>query len=551
MKCRSGQLPAMTLPVFDPGRRALLRLAGLSFLPARKKGKAMGGFSNPLVGGGGSLVYPSIHSPNFNQATQTGWSIDKNGNAFFFGIVTSGAFMGTNFEINQFGAFFYAPTAAFGNLLISLANTTGIDQYGNAYVEGPANYSGGGAAWFAVSLLLGGVQYYTATSAAGPWTQGASITTDSNAGLHLRGQSIQAGIAGSSVQAYLYAPSGDATGATDGLAIATALTDFGCVSLIPGGTYYVNAPLAVPAGTILQSAGGYRTAEGAIIKGVGLVSGAILEPASGTPACTLRGLVIDGAGLAGAIDGIGCYSNCDQGTIEDCTVRNMPGSGISLVNGGGGNPDGWYIHKVSCHNNAGAGIYWDYAVDGQLDTFHLDHNLNGLELGSMNNFSATNGRCQQNTDYGITSDGAFIKATNTFTAVGTENNGKNGTDFTGTNGQGTIVWQGCWSRDDGTSGVSGSGYCGWNLGGLGNDLTKILIGCMSYVTTAANGPDYGIQLANDKGWLIIDGCKFVGSVAGDNDNGGNTVAQQAVSNMLSCIGQEGALAALVLKNAWP
>lgn len=40
------------------------------------------GFANPIIGGGGGLVYPSIHSPDFVEGT-TGWSIDKNGNAEF------------------------------------------------------------------------------------------------------------------------------------------------------------------------------------------------------------------------------------------------------------------------------------------------------------------------------------------------------------------------------------------------------------------------------------------------------------------------------------
>lgn len=40
-------------------------------------------FSNPIIGGGGALVYPAIHSPNFSHANGTGWSINKNGSAEF------------------------------------------------------------------------------------------------------------------------------------------------------------------------------------------------------------------------------------------------------------------------------------------------------------------------------------------------------------------------------------------------------------------------------------------------------------------------------------
>lgn len=46
-----------------------------------------GGFSNPLVGGGGGLVYPSIHSPNYLPTIQ-GWSINKDGSAQFAGALS-------------------------------------------------------------------------------------------------------------------------------------------------------------------------------------------------------------------------------------------------------------------------------------------------------------------------------------------------------------------------------------------------------------------------------------------------------------------------------
>lgn len=46
----------------------------------------MTGFSNPIIGGGGSLVYPSIHSPNFVHGS-SGWSINKDGSAEFQNVV--------------------------------------------------------------------------------------------------------------------------------------------------------------------------------------------------------------------------------------------------------------------------------------------------------------------------------------------------------------------------------------------------------------------------------------------------------------------------------
>lgn len=100
-----------------------------------------GGFNNPIIGGGGNLVYPSIQSPNFSLAGQTGWAILKNGNAFFFnitaeGTITATTFLGTDFVINSAGEFFYSGAPASGNLGIAIAIPGGSDSFGNAYPEG-------------------------------------------------------------------------------------------------------------------------------------------------------------------------------------------------------------------------------------------------------------------------------------------------------------------------------------------------------------------------------------------------------------------------------
>lgn len=104
------------------------------------------GFNNPLTGLNGSLIYPQIKSPDFNLGAQTGWAILKNGNAYFFNVVATGtitatAFIGTDFVINSSGEFFYSGTPANGNLILSLANTSGTDAQGNTYVAGLGIYT--------------------------------------------------------------------------------------------------------------------------------------------------------------------------------------------------------------------------------------------------------------------------------------------------------------------------------------------------------------------------------------------------------------------------
>lgn len=98
------------------------------------------GFSNPLVGGGGGLVYPSIHSPDFVQSI-SGWTINKDGSAEFNDLTIRGTFQGLDFLINASGFFFYKGSPASGNLFMAWAESSGTDSFGNTYDEGFGYYS--------------------------------------------------------------------------------------------------------------------------------------------------------------------------------------------------------------------------------------------------------------------------------------------------------------------------------------------------------------------------------------------------------------------------
>lgn len=136
----------------------------------------MGGFSNPLVGGGGALVYPSIHSPNFDQATQTGWAILKDGSAYFFSITVNGDIIisGGN------GWFIYNGIAAEGNSPVAYGVAPGVteDPFGNALPLSGAVVSLSGSAWTA---LQGGVLYSEAV--AGTYSAGFVAASSEGAGI--------------------------------------------------------------------------------------------------------------------------------------------------------------------------------------------------------------------------------------------------------------------------------------------------------------------------------------------------------------------------------
>ena len=95
-------------------------------------------FAHDIAGGQGNLIATQLQSPNFSLSGQTGWAIMKNGDAYFFNItadgdITASEFIGTDFEINANGAYWYNGTPALGNPpVISIATPgTTQDPFGN------------------------------------------------------------------------------------------------------------------------------------------------------------------------------------------------------------------------------------------------------------------------------------------------------------------------------------------------------------------------------------------------------------------------------------
>jgi hypothetical protein len=132
------------------------------------------GFSNPIIGGGGGLVYPSIHSPNY-VPNVSGWSVNKDGTAQFTGLaIIGGTFTGTNFVMNQAGIFFYGGTPAAGNLIESVAAAAGTDGFGNAYLAGDVSYVNIGGTYFAVSAST---VYVSSGGYAGPYAAVGGFTS--------------------------------------------------------------------------------------------------------------------------------------------------------------------------------------------------------------------------------------------------------------------------------------------------------------------------------------------------------------------------------------
>ena len=105
----------------------------------------MSGFNNPIIGGGGGLVYPSIHSPNFVTGV-SGWTIKKDGSAEFNNLKIRGTFLGSTFELSSNGFFLYNGVPGVGNIPIAGISTGTTDDYGNLFITG--NMVTGGSMFF-------------------------------------------------------------------------------------------------------------------------------------------------------------------------------------------------------------------------------------------------------------------------------------------------------------------------------------------------------------------------------------------------------------------
>lgn len=133
----------------------------------------MAGFAHDIAGGSGDLVITSVQSPDY-VAGVSGWQIRKDGSAEFNSLVIRGTFNGTDFVIGPAGEFFYSGTPALGNLILSVARAAGTDAEGNAYLAGTVSYLPGSQ--YSASAMAGGaLSFYTAPTAAGPWTQAGTL----------------------------------------------------------------------------------------------------------------------------------------------------------------------------------------------------------------------------------------------------------------------------------------------------------------------------------------------------------------------------------------
>src|ERR1017187_2969835 len=106
---------------------------------------------------------------------------------FYTAASAAGPWVQTAFDITPAGTFWYSGTPALGNLVFAIAAAAGIDDFGNAYVAGPAFYTYVGAAPVVTTITATGTGNYgvpasTTQLTVQTWASGASGAGGGTAG---------------------------------------------------------------------------------------------------------------------------------------------------------------------------------------------------------------------------------------------------------------------------------------------------------------------------------------------------------------------------------
>lgn len=347
------------------------------------------------VAPGGVLIYPQIRSPDFMHLV-SGWQISRDGSAEFNNVMARGTVADAVMIIEGpagavSGIYMYEPGITPGPGTSPIAWWTTIsstDPFGNPL---PADFAAGGAGYFRIS------------------SQWMEILTGTN----------QPALA-------IIPPSVDISGNTDRNNIQGMLDSGYAVSLLAG-TYYVNAPIELPAYAILRGAGRPPITKQAmtVIQAVGALSTVIcshgwLENTQVTPALgvnisdlqvngngtAVRGIVLQTfdsvienvsventtfAGLQFSVLGIGgvvaVVSDAPNNRVISCSFNNTGSYGIRTAESGGSDvfTDG-FIADCSLAGATVAAICVQQAAGWLISGNHLyGLSQHGMQVGGMDN----------------------------------------------------------------------------------------------------------------------------------------------------------------------
>lgn len=421
---------------------------------------------------------------------------------------------GSHVHIEQDGTFLvYQSPGGAGNLINSISAHATTDSYGNAVLAGDASYTTV-APFVAISRYQSVVTFYTATSQAGPWTRTLAEGLFEPAITSMGLLAVDPGglVLGNGPKEFWIPPSGDNTGATDAANLNTVLALGGStVHLLPG-TYYVNRPLIVPAGSRLQGSAGNAlslapTYGSVITCAAGWAQGGASDPAvilfnTGTEEQQVNDLTIDCSASAAASYGIAGYSGNVK--IRDVAVNFAAVNGVAHLGPVGSTTDTWRMERVTAHRSGHSGF-----VVNAPDSTYIDCEA----IGSGNASLAGN-----------TDPGWLIRASNNSKFIGCRSENTFGTgdgfDYIGPSAGGTatgLSFTACSSSSSGGHGLHIDGSAGGIMPMSFTDCRFVNDGWNPFSTGTGGGNFAGISITGLNSPVVFSGC----SVVPDAANGGN------------------------------
>lgn len=339
----------------------------------------------------------------------------------------------------------------------------------------------------------------------------------------------------------ILSPSNDTSGKLDLSNIQGQLNNGFNVQLATG-TFYINAPITLPAGSVLSGeprglgvptdnygVGGLALAA-SIIKPVATFSGnevlLATQPAASPQIgqIAIQGIGIDGSLLpANTVDGIATFGPVAALTIVNVTVWNVGGHGMRGDLNSHNQPGNfWWVQfcKVAdCGGNGymGVGLSDCNFVACEASTNGGD----GFQFQDAVNMRITG--CKSEWNGGVTSAGFhFINTPGngsyaSLTGCTTEHNWTSGLKFTGAgpSNLGTILVTGYQSNADNRGAVAGTAA-----------IQSVGFGGRVMVTNAKTdgATVYGASQTSSSFQMHLTGCLLAGSTAATNDDGTNSLA---------------------------
>jgi hypothetical protein len=350
----------------------------------------------------------------------------------------------------------------------------------------------------------------------------------------------------------LLTPTGDTTGAGDLDAIMAAFGSSPVVGL-SAGTFYINAPIVMPGGGVLEGSGtppplpsSVPVTAGTVLQLTSGFSGSAAINLSGLAQVTVSDLTIDASQFTGSCDGILTSGTTDDIRLSNLLIQSVPGIGVASSATGGNT---MYASNVTVHQASGSGFNCQMTDSTWRDCLAEGCGRQGFYISEGSENSKWTGcRAEWSGDNGFYITGSWNTGDGSggiqLDACSTDRNGQDGLQIAPTGGNAPVLVSGFSARRDGSSSTSAS-YAGVHVNA--SAMPVILDGAQVYPGVNDNGsgndsPEYGLNVTATSVYVGISNAFLHAVSAGTNNmTTGNNCNWRAVATRTGSTGSPGSV----------